>query len=438
MSVLRGPVLWHATTEYDELSRHKRRRSGASGMKLTLVAHDERLQSLRGLAALSVMVGHASLLLPQTRFAMVQGTVFEQGSAVVFFYVLSGFVLGESLRRGGGIRFFVIRRLARLAPAAWASIALGIAVAIAMHHGPIEGAGGWFNDNFLNIRTTPRDIALNFSGISTSINGALWSIQVELFMVLILPIAIVVADRMSVTQNLGVVVALCILSDGLLLPAGFAHPQLRPPAHVYCFYIGLVIPQALETAALRPVLQSGRAVIAGLAVVALSHVLSQVGLFQWQTKFVLDALVSAHVVAYVVGSPRAVGLLRHPLLVRLGDCSYSFYAYGQIVLAGSAFALFQQSHSPWWTTQPALFIVGTLGLALAVNIPLAYASYRWIELPGIRLGRDLSMSRRGLGNLFGRAHLGDESASSAIAVPVKSVVAPDAAAPDRAPAPAAE
>jgi peptidoglycan/LPS O-acetylase OafA/YrhL len=357
-----------------------------------LSEHDERLQSLRGLAALSVMVGHASLLLPQTRFSLAQGTLFEQNSAVVFFYALSGFVLGESLRRGRGPRAFVVRRLARLLPVFWSSIALGVVAASVMRHAPIEGASGWFNDNFLSISTKPHDIIINLVGLSVSVNGALWSIQTEFAMVPLLLLLVPLAERMSNEQNFLVLGLILVICDGALLPYGIAHASARPLAYVYCFYLGIVLPRIIGMSPLKRFLHSGRAVLAGLGLTALFHVLMMKNLFSIPTKFTFDAIVSAQIVAYVIATPRVASFLRAPLLVGLGDTSYSFYAYGQIVLAASAFGLFRISTSPWWEIRPALFILSALAIALAIAIPMAWASYRWIELPGIALGRALTRS----------------------------------------------
>jgi peptidoglycan/LPS O-acetylase OafA/YrhL len=365
----------------------------SDGMKVALFGHDERLQSLRGLAAFSVMVGHASLLLPPTPFSIAQGTLFEQNSAVVFFYVLSGFVLSESLRRGGSMRSFGIRRLGRLLPVFWSSVALGTIAAIAMRHAPIAGASAWYNGNFLGIGTSARDIALNVLGLSTTINGALWSIQVELFLIPILPLAVIVTDRLSNVQNLFALIVLCLISDGMLLPISFAHPNIRPIVYLYCFYAGLLIPRVLSSANWCSFAQNGKVVTIELIAAAVLHLLCMHGLFTWQTKFVCDALISAHLIAYVVSSPSVTGILRHHALVRLGDCSYSFYAYGQIILVSVAFAQFRLSPTPWWDTEPTLFTVSTLGGALMIALPLAYASYRWIELSGIELARMLSRSR---------------------------------------------
>jgi peptidoglycan/LPS O-acetylase OafA/YrhL len=361
-------------------------------VRAILSEHDERLQSLRGLAALSVMVGHASLLLPQTPFSLVQGTLFEQNSAVVFFYVLSGFVLGESLRRGQGARSFIVRRLARLLPVFWSSIALGVVAASLMRHAPIEGASGWFNDNFLSIFTRPRDIVLNVLGLSTTINGALWSIQVELAMAPLLLLLVPLTDRISPLHNLIAIGLILVLADRALLPFGIAHESARPFVYVHCFYLGIAIPRLLGMSPVKRFLQSGRAVLAGLGLAALCHVLMMKNHFSIPAKFTVDAIVSAQIVAYVIATPRVASFLRAPLLVGLGDISYSFYAYGQIVLAAVAFGLFRISPTPWWESRPALFILSALSIALAIAIPMAWASYRRIELPGIAFGRALTQS----------------------------------------------
>jgi len=81
--------------------------------------HNDHLQSLRSLAALSVLIGHSTMIVEKGYWAGMPNSIFQQTSAVIFFYVLSGFVLGESLRRGAGARGvkgigFAFRWLSRL------------------------------------------------------------------------------------------------------------------------------------------------------------------------------------------------------------------------------------------------------------------------------------------------------------------------------------
>lgn len=364
-------------------------------MQPVLLGHDERLQSLRGLAALSVMIGHASLLLPLTSTSLLQGTIFEQNSAVVFFYVLSGFVLSESLRRGQCAEVFIIRRLARLLPVFWASIIFSIGAAKLMQHPPFDGASDWFNVNFLSLSTDVHTIVLNLVGVSTSINGALWSIQTELVMAPLLLILVPIVDRMSPMRALGVAALLLIVSDGAILPYAFAHVGARPVAYVYCFYLGALVPRVLGMPGLRRVAGSGSCTAGGLLLAAAFHLLMMRGMFAAPTKFTFDAIVSAQILCYVSTAPRNCSFLKSTWLVRLGDISYSFYAYGQMVLATAAFALFRLSSGPWWKTHSTLFTASALAVALVIAIPLANVSYTYIERAGIKLGGVMSR-RRGI------------------------------------------
>src|ERR1700743_2174728 len=114
-----------------------------------LDGHSIRLQSLRGIAALCGGVGHAFTVMRNGRiedasFTLRPGNallaagelLIQPNTAVILFYVLSGLVLGASLRRNTAasehrrLGAFVMRRLWRLLPVMWLSIVLAIAAAI--------------------------------------------------------------------------------------------------------------------------------------------------------------------------------------------------------------------------------------------------------------------------------------------------------------------
>src|SRR5262249_55305432 len=123
-----------------------------------LEGHSVRLQSLRGLAAVCVAVGHAFTGMSNGRieapnFSLRPGSeliaageiLIQPNTAVILFYVLSGFVLGESLRRHAAtteIRHlggFAVRRLWRLVPVMWLSILLAAAVAVLLRGATVSG-----------------------------------------------------------------------------------------------------------------------------------------------------------------------------------------------------------------------------------------------------------------------------------------------------------
>jgi peptidoglycan/LPS O-acetylase OafA/YrhL len=101
-------------------------------------AHNERLQSLSGVSALSLGIGDATLLVEAFYPGNLALRIVQPNAAVILFYVLSGFVLGQSLRRANDARSdplfwrWTIRRVARLAPIYWLAVLLGAASLIAM------------------------------------------------------------------------------------------------------------------------------------------------------------------------------------------------------------------------------------------------------------------------------------------------------------------
>ena len=86
--------------------------------------HFDALDELRGVAAIMVLLGHASAVMlgPHHTF------VHRKTLAVVFFFMLSGFVVASAydgrLRRGYSVREFLVRRAIRLYPMIFAGTVL--------------------------------------------------------------------------------------------------------------------------------------------------------------------------------------------------------------------------------------------------------------------------------------------------------------------------
>ena len=80
---------------------------------------DPRLESLRGLAALLVCVHHGmSVFADNAPLIAMEALLFafNSAAAVIFFFVLSGYVLGRALERDGSFVPYLTRRLFRLLP----------------------------------------------------------------------------------------------------------------------------------------------------------------------------------------------------------------------------------------------------------------------------------------------------------------------------------
>jgi peptidoglycan/LPS O-acetylase OafA/YrhL len=201
-------------------------------MEFRIQEHAPRLQAARGIAALCV-TGHCCITfvngrieeptfqLSDSNAILAAGQLlFQHNTAVIFFYVLSGLVLGESLRRRPEFVSFVARRLWRLLPAMWGSIVFAVWVYAFLPTPPLAGTTRWLNALFVRSLSIG-DVASTLAGIPSNVNGVLWSVQVELVMIPVLPVLMYMSARLSNAANLavsGLLAASSLLLWGKLPP----------------------------------------------------------------------------------------------------------------------------------------------------------------------------------------------------------------------------
>jgi peptidoglycan/LPS O-acetylase OafA/YrhL len=369
--------------------------------------HSARLQATRGIAALCVTLGHCFTTMINGRmedaqFHLSAGNavlaagqlVFQPNTAVIFFYVLSGLVLGESWRRRPEFTGFAIRRLWRLLPVMWLSIAFALVVLAVVPQPPFQGATGWFNA-FFGRAVSVREIVSDLAGLSWNVNSVLWSVQIELAMILLLPMLMYVSSRLSAVFNIVGFAVLAMLSLRLWgkLP-GWANALL----YLYCFYAGIVLPQMLRDARLAQLLANGWLTLATLPALLAVDFLYNTNRLWLPYKFIADALISTQLLGFIMSHPgsRSVAWLGARPLVWLGDVSYSFYVYSmslQILIAAGMLSLLHARPGHGLATVLTLGIAaGTVSAALA----MAAISHRLAELPSIAMGQRWSGGRRPL------------------------------------------
>jgi peptidoglycan/LPS O-acetylase OafA/YrhL len=367
-----------------------------------LEGHAIRLQSLRGIAALCVAVGHTFTLMRNGRiedahFALRPGNallaagelLIQPNTAVILFYVLSGLVLGVSLRRHaaasvrGRLSGFAIRRLWRLLPVMWLSILFAAAAAILMRGAVFAGTTAWFAQ-FAAVVLSPTILLENLLGLSYSINSVLWSIQIELVMIALLPPMAWLSGRTSLAVDVAIVAALYL---GAVKFWG-AVPNVA--LFAYCFYLGVVLPKFLANDRSARWLGNGFGVIVALALLVLVEYLYVSGRLWLPYKFLVDAVVSAYL-AFVLLRPDCKGarFLDRPALVWLGDVSYSFYCYAMAVLLVVAWVLLTVMPTPFAISDlgATVIVLATAGLCVAISLVLAAVSFAFIEKPCMAIGR---------------------------------------------------
>ena len=178
-----------------------------------------QLDSLRGLAALFVLFTHYYGILLQPRFFWLNavkvsplGILFNGNAAVMFFFVLSGFVLSLPYVNGNRpmiLTAFYIKRIFRIYPA----FIIAIVISLLLKQFLFDGAGmanlplyvnRWnWEWNQLNIKQLIHTLLLIGPDFRTDlIDPSIWSLVIELKMCVILPFFIVIASRNSLSLNL--------------------------------------------------------------------------------------------------------------------------------------------------------------------------------------------------------------------------------------------
>lgn len=369
-----------------------------------LRAHNERLQSLRGLAAMAVMIAHTSFVTSHYYgLGPLVETVFQRIAAVIFFFVLSGFVLSESIRKNyptwtvKNVASFVIRRVARLYPVLTLSVLAGSAAGWWMYGKAVPGTSGWYA-GFLHVDTSPKQILLNLIGVSYSINGVLWSVQIEIVAICVLPLLMLLIDRISLAKNVLVFIVLCTLY--LIIPGRSGLGSALPPC-AFCFYLGAMLPYLLKNKYWQRAVSKASVIV---VLAALDMILYWFFLGAFKLEY--DALVSAAIISFVLLRKDTIysTILSAKPLVWLGDISYSFYAFGQLSLAVTAFLVMPRL--PLWllNTTPGCVITSLIlfGLSLCIALPLSALTYKFIELPGIAFGARIAGRKTKKGRRFSR------------------------------------
>jgi peptidoglycan/LPS O-acetylase OafA/YrhL len=383
------------------------------------------LDGLRGAAAFLVLVHHSLLLVPalvqpyrEPGVAVEVGSagwwftytpihsVWDGGSAVMVFFVLSGFVLVTPIVRGRGVKWrsFYPARLIRLYLPVWAAIVLAlIIIALAPH--VTDGVSSWVagHEGTFSVVELAKDFTLADPGFT---NSALWSLRWEVLFSLLLPLYVIFA----LWWKRGLWVKLALL--GVLLLAGAATGpannayQLGFLFQLPIFAVGVLF--AFHWTELRPAVErlQGRALAVTwvLAIVAFSSywLVYAFGTFDGQGMVVVAAraLQVAGAAALVVLSAKTgvwSAFLNTHTLQWLGTRSFALYLVHEPIVA-TAGKLAAVWGLPIW-----LAILAAIAVALIV----AEIFFRLIERPSHRFSKFVAarLSRSGNTSVAGTRRL---------------------------------
>jgi peptidoglycan/LPS O-acetylase OafA/YrhL len=374
-----------------------------------------RLDSVRGLGASAIAFAHTlGLILPNRTFGM---NIFDRYSyeavvktlcglvAVTMFFVITGVVFGRSLDSRPVTTWedylkFLVRRGLRLYPAHCVAIAviLGGACLIFTRVQRLdfssfsefspsfvpEYAGLLNGDLYRPIR--PLSVLSNFTMLNWSMNWVVWSLYVEICAAPFIPLFHLTTRRRSHWLD-------AVMLTGLVALAWLNWDHLWS-RFIYVFYLGMMV----ETTGAKWAdwLHArfgllGATLLAWLAMVTPNIIAAR----QTMPIYLLEVFGGFTFIALIVRSEKfeRFPLLQNRALRWSGKLSYSFYLYHFFLLTIAARVVYS-SLSPQdlltWANWICLLV---LLLTFTGAFLVAQMSYKFVELPGIDLARQITRGK---------------------------------------------
>jgi peptidoglycan/LPS O-acetylase OafA/YrhL len=360
------------------------------------------LDALRGIAAFMVLIEHAQQLVPPIATPALPGLGFlrwvlfdhsplrilEYGrGAVLFFFVLSGYVLMRALLRSGspGLMAFAAQRTVRLMLPVAASVLLSVLLytvffdAASLPELRDRTLGTWMDP------PTLRQVIGNALLISPTeemrLNIPLWSLVHEWRLTVLLPLVLLLRGRPLAVLVLAALAMLAGKALGSVENTIQLGEQLRGSV-ASTLYFALAVGSGVALAMLPPITVPDRRqrwLLLVLAAICFS--------------MVSDIATYAGSLILIVVAEQAGGfqrLLRTAPLVWLGRASFSLYLVHVPVLLSCAYTLHGRLDP---------LVIAAVGTAL--SLPAAALMRRGVEEPSRRLARvverRLAASRQGAG-----------------------------------------
>ncbi len=368
------------------------------------------LDSLRGIAAFTVLINHCALVYPivsdffHTRDVHNSGPVLKSvmfspvhslwngHAAVILFFILSGFVLSVSHYNKEGTpsyKTYLIKRMCRLYIPYFVTLAISVLLVNFYQKQPVATASEWFNGMWQQSIDLKGFIGYLFlQGDLYKLGTTLWTIVVEIEIALILPFFFILIKKGGFLQNM-LLLIVCIVGFKLLrrTPLVTIIPDLNNLYYLPFFLFGGIIYKYRDT--IKQVQLPAMVVIfvffpAALVLYNWDWVLP------WFIKFspnhilylVTDYMVAfggcLFIISCLLHLPGYKRIMNKPVFMFLGDISYSLYLVHPILLLIIVHAFSPVSYNV------LIFVV------ILSSVLFAYFYYLAVEKPSIRLGRSLA------------------------------------------------
>jgi peptidoglycan/LPS O-acetylase OafA/YrhL len=375
-----------------------------------------KIESVRGIAALCVAFTHTmGIMLPDDQLPLLdQATVrgflialFHAAcngeTAVMVFFIMSGLVIARSLDgkalSPSAYAFFLVRRGCRFYPASTVAL-LGVIVLawlFLMDSEPIDFAAipafdgypswifDWYNGTVFNPLKWSSVIG-NLALLSWSLNLVAWSLYVEICVAPLLPLLHNLARRDDGLLDAGICALLLAIA---VYSWGSAWCEFW-----FVFHLGMLVENRGRDWArflARCVGGGGRALALSYLALILPGMLTS---GRPVAVVAAEALAAFSLISVIVWCDAPLRVLERPLLRWNGRVSYSFYLWHYFLLTVSVHLLYTTFAPETMAALEVVIFLAMVAVTVALGLAAAQLSYRFVELPGVRLGRWLERAWR--------------------------------------------
>lgn len=368
----------------------------------------DSLDSIRGLAALAVVLSHTAIALPMF-YAALSGQssndffveiltftplhlLWTGHEAVILFFILSGFVLSLPYLNNRKLVYknYLIQRFFRIYIPYIVIILISIFLQTLLYNpGGIAGMSKWFN--WMWMLPLDKELFSHFLFMSGELthnyNTASWSLVHEMRISLIFPFLVLLIKKTSFFHDITLILAVFLLRYAV--PGDLAYKLSDTLYYALFFVIGAVLAKYREPLG-SMFQQMNKALKLALFAAALllynwhwnfGMVLAETSPYRslFEDKAIGDLFIAAGACLFfmfAIYSPFTEKVLTHKIPLFLGKISYSLYLVHPVVLLALFYALYNEANT-----------LVLLAMVPVVSIVLAAFYYKWVEVPSMKIGK---------------------------------------------------
>lgn len=363
----------------------------------------EELDSLRGLAALTVVFGHylsAALIDHKTLIEYGPARIFiSANEAVLLFFLLSGFVLILPFIKKETYSLydysnFVIKRVLRIYIPYLVAIILAIFARVYFYTGELNGYSTWFNDNWKDEVTTKSiiDHIIFLGEYAKQFNTVTWSLVEEMRVSLVFPLIAFLIIKSNWKTNMAILVAMYIFSV-IGLQIDMMTTIAKSLMYASIFYTGGILSkyrlQIIDRMKNISNLKQWFIILIAIGLYLYakpSFVANSFWGLDTYSRISLDYIFTISGAALIVMSALSFEskfvFLKWRIVKFFGEISYSLYLYHVIVLLSFAYIL-----------DGRVNVLMIYVLSFVFTVFISYCSYKYVEKPFIKIASKIVNKR---------------------------------------------